>query len=193
MDKLLDRIMEYINNDQKLTNEENEIVRYGLELFLIKTVFLSFALLIGYMFRNFWECFVFTFLFSGIRSLAGGYHSSTRIRCFIMSMIMYGIVICIFKLVYAYRFITFILLALSIISIVIIWFLAPVETVNRPIEEFESKKLQKKVRIMILLESAIAIIARKINLYFIIYAAFLALIFSALLVLVGKKSAKKKV
>ncbi len=83
MDKILDKIMSFVyNNEDDMYEEKAKVIRYGLEILLIKISFFAATMIIGAIMHSFWECLVFTALFSSIRSIAGGYHADTRIQCF---------------------------------------------------------------------------------------------------------------
>lgn len=90
MDKILDKTIEFLyKNEDDMDEEKAEIIRYGIEILLIKVIFFGAAMIISLLMHSFWECLIFTVLFSGIRSYAGGYHAYTRTKCFTLSMITY--------------------------------------------------------------------------------------------------------
>lgn len=191
MDKFLNITMDFLYKNEKDMNEEKaEIIRYGLELFLLKVVFFSSTLIIGIIMDSFWEFLIFTFFFSNIRAMAGGYHAKTRIQCFIQSTLTFIITLGILKI----ETIEYLLpiLILFVFSFVIIWKLSPVDTENKRLDEDERIVFRKKARVTLIIESVIAGGAYSINFYRISISAMLATIITALLMLVEIFISKRK-
>ena len=138
MDKLLDATMNFLyRNEENMDEEQAEIVRYGLELFYLKAFFFLATIAIGILMGSFWESLIFTALLSGIRTMAGGFHANTRMQCFIMSMLTFVCVLMILKIVAVYNVILIPLIVLAVISSIVIWKFAPIDTENKPLEDDE--------------------------------------------------------
>lgn len=193
MDKILNKIMRFISeNDDNMDEEESEVIRYGLEILLIKISFFTAALIIGAIMQSFLECLIFITLFSLIRTTAGGYHAETRMQCFISSMSIFAVSLGIIKLVSTYGYILIPLSILSVLSILIIWRLAPVDTENKRLDATEKQKFQKRTRVIILIEILIAVTTYLMNIESVAAAAMLALIITSVLVLTGLLKNKKE-
>ena len=182
MDKLLDVTMNFLyRNEEGMNAEQAEIVRYGLELLFLKASFFAATMIIGILMRSFWECLVFTLLLSGIRTTAGGFHASTRMKCFIMSMLTFTIVLIILKMVDIYNIILLPLTILALLSAMIIWKFSPIDTENKPLEEGEYAIFRKKARTMLFFEIGVAITAYLLGLLGVACSVLLALIITGLL------------
>ena len=192
MDILLDKAMRIIANNKNLNEDEQEIVRYGLELFLIKTLLSFFALLIGIILHSVVEYLVYTVLFSMIRTSAGGYHSNTRIQCFIMSMLMFGIVFVLIKIAVQFSLVMHIIIILSMISFCIILITAPVDTANRPIGDEERIHFKNKTKVILLFDVFVSVIAYLFKYPQICCSVLLTLIIECILLILGGLSNKKK-
>lgn len=120
---------------QGCTTEENrELVIYGLRQGIHSLLNMVTCLLMGAGFGVLLECMVFFVLFSVLRLYTGGYHANTALRCYSTSVLVYAAVfwtVATIRLPYLYIF-----LCGGIVSLMI-WFMAPVMAVNKPLEEME--------------------------------------------------------
>lgn len=183
MEKLLNITMDFLyKNEDGMDEEKAEIIKYGLELLFLKITFFVATMIIGALMHSFWECLIFTALFSGIRSLAGGYHASTRVQCFVQSMLIFAAVLGVLKLVKTYAVILVPLAVLALISAAVIFRFAPVDTENKRLDEDEISIFRKKSRIAMLIEIAVAVIAYFIGFQSISCSVMLALIVTAILI-----------
>lgn len=182
MDKLLDATMNFLyRNEGKMDEEQAEIVRYGLELFFLKVSFFAATMVIGFLMGSFWECLIFNVLLSGIRTMAGGFHANTRIQCFVMSMLTFIIVLIILKIVAIHSMLLLPLMLLAMLSAIVIWKFAPIDTENKPIEDDEYVVFRKKARAMLLIEIGLAVAAYFIGFESVSCSVLLALITTGLL------------
>ncbi len=192
MDKVINKLMDFLYKGQENMSEERyEIVKYGLEILLIKYLFFSAALIIGILMHSFWECLIFIIFLSTIRSKSGGYHADTRIQCFVQSMLTFVFALSILKLESIYKIIIIPLSVLAFCSSIIIWLFAPIDTKNNPLSENEKKRFGIKSKVILCLEMVIAIISYLIGFDGISCSIMLALITTSLLILMGKKKNAK--
>lgn len=183
MDMLLDKIMNFITNNRKIDDEEAEIVRYGLEMAVLKITFFAAALAVSLLMNSFWQFIIFISLFSILRSYAGGYHAKTRVRCFIQSMLL---IIAAVVTINITQKITYIIIPLSVIALAAgaaIWRLAPVDTKNKRLDFDEKVPLRKKTRITLIVEIIIGIASFILNFKIVPCAAALSIIASCVLLL----------
>lgn len=67
------------------------VYRYGLEAIYSSTLELVSILFLAVILGNFWQTVAFFLAFIPLRVYAGGYHASTRLRCFLVSLVVYGV------------------------------------------------------------------------------------------------------
>lgn len=183
MDMLLDKIMDFITHNRKIDDEEAEIVRYGLEMAVLKITFFAAALAVSLLMNSFWQFIIFISLFSVLRSYAGGYHAKTRIRCFIQSMLLIIVALMIINIT---QKITYIMIPLSLIALAagaVIWRIAPVDTKNKRLDFDEKVPLLKKTRITLAVEIIIGIVSYLLNFKMVSCAVTLSIIASCVLLL----------
>lgn len=144
--------------DAKLIREDDAaIIQYGI-YGLISTAFnIATILVIGACCNCIVESILFTVIFYFLRIYAGGYHTATPGKCYFFSVLIaffnFGII---HKLSLGFITLTLILIPASII----IFFMAPIDSNNKPLEQLEKEIYRKKTR---------RIIAISIFLYFIFF------------------------
>lgn len=185
MDAILSRITSFLANNDNFDEERLEVIRYGIEILLLKVLFFIASMLLGVLLQSFWECLLFTLSFSAIRSLAGGYHADTRMKCFIQSMCMLMAVLAISKLIQRNLFSCEIVLCLSVIAAVIIWLISPIDTENKRLTNEERKILKIKSRSVLIIETVICVSTYLLNYGKVAYSIMLALIATAVLMIIG--------
>lgn len=185
MDAILSRITSFLANNDNFDEERLEVIRYGIEILLLKVLFFIASMLLGVLLQSFWECLLFTLSFSAIRSLAGGYHADTRMKCFIQSMCMLMAVLVILKLIQRNLFSCEIVLCLSVIAAVIIWLISPIDTENKRLTNEERKILKIKSRSVLIIETVICVSTYLLNYGKVAYSIMLALIATAVLMIIG--------
>ena len=70
-----------------------EIYVYGFELLLSSLIETGAIILIGCLFGKFLETILFLLSFSSIRFFSGGYHAKSYLRCFIVTLISYFLIL----------------------------------------------------------------------------------------------------
>lgn len=183
MDIFLDKIMDFIIHNRKIDDEEAEIVRYGLEVAVLKITFFAAALVVSLLMNSFWQFIIFISLFSLLRSYAGGYHAQTRIRCFVQSMLLIIVAIMIINISQKN---TYIIVPLSVVALaasIIIWQIAPVDSKNKRLDFDEKAIMRRKTRITLMVEIIIGIASYFFNFKTISCAVTLSIIASCVLLL----------
>ena len=156
-------ITEYIVKNLKqngvLEEKDETIVQYGLNGLLSTLFSIVTIILIGLYFNCLTESIIFTVTFFFLRIYAGGYHASTPLKCYGMSIV---ISIAIFYLIHNVKLEAWIITHIFIFSSIIVLLLSPVDTANKPLdkEEFKTYKLKtfKIIGIYILIYSISLII-----------------------------------
>lgn len=121
-----------------------EVYIYGIEICLSSLIGIIAILIISFMIGRFFEGILYIITLFIIRSCTGGYHAQTYFKCNLIYIFSY---LCTIKF---YNFISkqylifnnYFCLIIMIISIIIIWLYAPVENVNKKINEKSKKSLK---------------------------------------------------
>lgn len=140
--KFLDSSMELIKKNKEYSQEEIDIMRYGLETLYLTITKMVVIFLTSYLLGIFKETILLLITYNIIRSQSFGIHASKSIYCLISSLIMFigGALIC------KYCVLPFELtLVLSIICNICLLFYAPADTHKRPLVNVKKRKRFKFV------------------------------------------------
>lgn len=168
-----------------ITEDERELYIYGFFMLLSYIMYFVLACIFGILFKCFIESIIFYIAFQFIRRYAGGYHAATETRCEILSILTIIASIGIIKLSKIYDFKTT-LLIITLISVVIIFILCPLDTPEKPLTEKEFKYF-RKISWIILLVISIAIIVSYFFKFDLLFApCCISLILESILIIAGK-------
>jgi Membrane protein putatively involved in post-translational modification of the autoinducing quorum-sensing peptide len=173
-----------------ITQDDIEIYRFGIETALFKLIHYITLLLVGLFFGMVLQAIIFTLSFSIIREYAGGYHAKSRFRCYSISVFMITSVLLISKLCPT-QIMFWISISTCIPSFMTIFFLAPVENINKPLDNLEIEHYKKLTRIILLVEEMIALAFLFVNIQ-IFTIVNISLIYVSILLLFGKIQNNKK-
>ena len=190
MDKILDAIMKKLINSGYVKEDDTEIVRYGLEIIIMKTIITSLALLIAAIMKSFIAIIIFLTFFILLRSNCGGYHSNSRICCFILSIAMLIAVIVIPKLLHSTSRL-YVSALFSGTGAIIITIFAPTETPTKPFDDIERKVFRRRSLIATAFAIAIAAVTAVFRLYTPLLSVSSAIFITAVLLIAGRISNRK--
>lgn len=183
LNKLSERLL-WLFLDMRIISEDNkEIYLYGIRQALRSLVNLLTTVIIGGLFGMIWESLLFMFLYIPLRSYAGGYHARTPIKCFFFSIVMMSIVLWVIGY---WEYLKLICACQSIVALILIFFLAPIEDVNKPLDEIEIDVYRRRARRIALLECSGSLIANYFEIEIITRSVTVVLCMSAIMLLMGK-------
>ena len=141
---------------QKIVEKPKEaIYTYGMELLLSDVLNALIVLLISLISHTLPAVIVFTAVFMGLRKFAGGYHANSHLSCMftlVVVMLIFSYGICNVPEKYAWV----VSMGFVVISIPVVFNIAPVPHPNKPVSDEKKTKLKKHSRILILLLSMLA-------------------------------------
>lgn len=144
--KTADNIVKWMLNNRIIEENKAVICRWGIS-HILDTVFnIATFLIIGILFKMPIETIVFTLGYIPLRIYAGGYHAKTPFRCWCLSNIILAVSLVIVQNAKK-CFIAFIVL--SLIAVVELIILMPVEDIHKPLDQ-NDKKIYKKRGVAIL-------------------------------------------
>lgn len=138
--KIADNIVKWMLNNQII--EENRVVicKWGISHILDTTFNIITFLIIGILFKMSFETIIFTIGYIPLRIYAGGYHAKTPFRCWCLSNIILAVSLVVVQnaekcyIVFG---------VLSLIAVVILIILMPVEDLHKPLDQNDRKKYKK--------------------------------------------------
>ena len=190
MNKLLDAIMSKLLQRGFVTDENAEIVRYGLELIIMKTIITSAMIVIAIALGSVPEVLVFIAVYAVLRNSCGGYHSRSRIACFFSSLIILTAVIAAVKLIHC-REDLFCTAAFLCTGLALIIALAPVDTKTKPFDSVERVVFRKRSLITAFIVLFISASLAFFGLHKLALSASCAILITGIMLAAGRLTNKK--
>lgn len=144
-----------------IEEKERDVYTYGSELLVSETISMLLVLSIGLYVGKILETVIYLFTYIVIRVYAGGYHASSHRKCITIFSICYGGVLCTIEMLYHFKSLD-ILCIVTFVAIIIIFLLAPVEDIRKPLSREEVYIYRKETRKRVLLLGIFAIILIRI-------------------------------
>lgn len=116
---------------------------------LVNTIVL---MIMGIYMQMLFETVIFVISFKAFRKYAGGYHSKTRLGCFALTNAVVLVVLSVMKYL---RVNISSYLGLYLMSVLIIFMFAPVETENKKLDSIERVIYRKRAIIVLIVQSII--------------------------------------
>ena len=184
MEKIINKIL-LIMKSSGLIETDDEIIRYGLEIVIMRGVFLILILVIGALMNCLIESIIFTVSYSVLRMYAGGCHAESRSKCFINSVLTLIIALIGIKAAEAYGFAAAALGVLSVTAVIYIFIAAPIDTENKRLDKDEVYHYGKRSRVFLIILSLFAGIMLVLRLNSVAYSVMMGMVIEAVLMLIG--------
>lgn len=157
MDKVASKITEHLLLMDVIDQKDAAIYCYGLEVLLLSLLEIISILCLALLVGNFFETLFYFAAFIPLRLFAGGYHASTRLRCYLLSLFVYGIFTWLLTVFPSEHRLLFSVVVAGF-SVVVIFLFAPVIHPNRYCEGSESKFLKKTSWKIVLMEMILILV-----------------------------------
>jgi len=131
-----------------ICSEDKDLYVYGLRqgAQILLNIFTTIAT--GLVFGMLWQSLVFMLAYIPLRTYAGGYHAKTQLRCYLSSTAaMIGVLLLVKLVLWTMP----VCLTVAAVAGVIIFFLAPVEDSNKPLDQAEVVIYKKRARYILTL------------------------------------------
>lgn len=160
MENWVNHLVENMIKEQIIKETEKENYIYTITCLTESVVVIGSILLISFFLGNMISTIGFLVFFFSLRKRTGGYHAKTFFRCYLATLITYGLVVILCQRVSFYNRIHWLLLILAGMVIVIIG------SVNHPNihwEKDEFREAKKAARWLLLLELCILAFLKYLN------------------------------
>ena len=164
IEKIAESLTNYIVENKVIKKEESEIYKYGFWTGIEMLIYIVTCCCIAAQMDMFQECIVFFLAFFSLRSFVGGIHMSNYTKCFVCSCIVF---ILILLAVDNLQLTDIWAMSISIFELLLIFFMNPVENINRPVDKNEKKVFahRKKQILAIILGTVIFLFMKGYNSY----------------------------
>ena len=176
-------ITQKLLENHSIDTDQYEICRFGIQQVLTVLLNMVTIIIVGIIVGELRQAVLFMIFYFPLRSYAGGYHAKTSIRCYVYSIFLITTVLLAIKLfvftrpVYIFAFMA---------SVIIIFILAPVEDLNKKLDNIEKSVYKKRTRIVTTIEGMLFIISVFLSLDTLRDVLLCSLIMIAFLIFVGK-------
>lgn len=183
MERLSEKIIQYMIKNSILSEDDKDIYAFGLTQMIRALLTIITTIFIGFCFGKIIESIVFVVFTALIRTNSGGYHSDSPVGCYFISVI--SIIITLYlvgKQVFSVR----LMIVLLIVSFVVFIKYAPIGHFNKVLDEIEVSTYKKRllwILLTIAFVESVFVVVQKLYLF---SAGGYACIFSMLMLIVGK-------
>ena len=151
------RIADQLISMGRFMEEDRAVYQFGLEMLFLNLVNLLSAAFIGLFMGQLLECFLFLALFIPLRCHAGGYHAENPLCCYFLSNAVIVFVLLLLRtppvMMERGAGVAFLTLSAGMAAI-----LAPVENLNKPLDEVEKRVYGFRTRIVLIIEVLIGLV-----------------------------------
>lgn len=183
MERLLEKIIQYMIKNSILSEDDKEIYLFGLIQMIRVLITIITTIFIGFCFGKVIESVVFVAFTALIRTNSGGYHSDNPVGCYLISIVSISITLyLVVKQVCNIR----LMIVLMIFSAMVFIKYAPVGHINKVLDEVELSTYKRRLLYILLIIVFIEIIFMMIQKLYLFSAGVYACTFSMLMLIVGK-------
>ena len=167
-----------------IETDEMEAYTYGLELLIPKIILYAAILVVSLITDTFFASVTFVVLLMCLRRYAGGFHCKTAETCLLFSFFIFLLALLGYE--FAQNIPTIACGTSSIVSAVIVLIFAPVEDVNRPLDESEKVQYRQKALIALTAILVVEMIALLLSVDTVSYLSACSLTANAVLILLSQ-------
>lgn len=136
---MISKISTLISNQlvkHKIIYEDaQDVYKYGVEITISSLIGFIIVVLVGIIFKALLQAMIFYVIFVALRSMTGGFHATTYLRCNIIFSLVSMFTILFSKAASEIQLSVEIITLFFLPAVAIFLWLAPVENHNKPIEE----------------------------------------------------------
>ena len=183
--KVVNRFVEWQGQKGILQEGQRASYEYAYEVLVCKIVNLLIAVLIAWAFHAWVTVAVLLAVYIPMRIYAGGYHAKSNLGCMAMSALIISM-ICYAVKYFPAESILYFSVPAWLSSAVLLWILAPVEAVNKPLDPIEVKHYRLRARALFIVGSCIGMLAYSYGWVRVSFTIWLAYFFMVMMLIVGK-------
>lgn len=180
---LLDKYTDKLIVTETIRPDERELYIYGLRQGLLIIANILTIIAIGFLYKMVWQCTLFMVVYFPLRSFAGGYHAKTPLRCYSFSIVL--IISVLSSIKYIPR-IDYDAIGLALFAGITIYALAPVEDINKPLNQREISVYKKWTRVIFSVELCAMLLVMTLGLSEISLCISVSMFASSIMLILGK-------
>lgn len=163
--------------------EDKEVYEFGVFQTIVLTINIISTIIIAISMKMEIECLIFSICYISLRTYAGGYHCNSLTNCYLSSNLLTISVLTLLKKTYN---LTIVIGIVLIVAILIIYYLAPIESTNNALTDQDQKNYRCKVLKIMTLQLLVLSICALSRIYTIPLIIAYAIIAISIMLLLGK-------
>lgn len=183
MKKISKSLTDYVISKKIVEEEDRGIYEYGFTVVLELGLFMGLCVLLMVYFHMYFEGVLFFLIFIPLRSYAGGLHLQSYYACLILSVLTFGGIIAVGRMV---QLPVILAAVLSLLVLIGIYALYPVESINREVEQEENIYFCRKLKVFLMADAVLVIIFYVLGEYRALWIVALTLMMVFVTMLLGK-------
>ncbi len=152
--KMLDSITDRVVSSGALSPEQATVFAYGLDSALSSVMSYGALLCIGLLMGQWSAILLWLLSYTLLRQRAGGYHATTRLRCFLMSQLLGIAMLLLVRVLPLWS-----CWLLAVPSVAAVWWLAPIQHPNHLLNTKRRAKQHLLARIIVCVEFMLVVCA----------------------------------
>lgn len=144
LNSLIQKSTDYLISRNIIDADDRDIYEYGFHSLYSNVIIFSFIGLISIAIHQFPQTVIYHIAFILMRNNAGGYHAKTQMRCFFISIAIWGLSLWIISNISSPT----LTICLTLFSTVLIWIKAPIEHENNPMNEKKQHRMAIRSRVI---------------------------------------------
>jgi len=181
MDILIQHILFKMRTKDLISGEDEDVYRFGLECLLLKMIHYLSYIFIGFALHMMFPMIVSVIILIVLKSKTGGYHAKTRLGCYFFSCLIVFLIYLLNEVVFP----IWLLVPAVLFANIVIWSFAPIENVNRELDQSEKKDFRRQALLLLCFVDT-AIVVTTIGNYVMSQWLLNGLLMEAGLIILGK-------
>ena len=181
--RLSNKITKKLVDINVIEEADSELYEYGFWQGGVLIFNFLTVVLLGILFNMLLESIIFLIFYGVLRTIAGGYHARTQHVCYILSVLLMIVVLTILK---TFPWNIILCCVLTVLSILVIFILAPVQDENKLLDETEKRFFKKLSRVISLLYGFIIFLLFLFNKNELAYCVVISLFTLTIMLVLGK-------
>lgn len=157
MKKLSDNLSAVLVQSDIIPADKEKQCQYGLELMLSSVLEILFVIVLSAFCGNFAQTLIFFASFIPLRIYAGGYHADTRLRCFLILVVIYILFTVLLKILPADTY-QYIIYGATVFTVIVVLSMAPLVHNRKNMNDKEIKSFRKIALSICFFETALTVI-----------------------------------
>lgn len=146
MDKYYKKLSSFLIRNHDIDEDDEELYEYAAKVAFQGVTNIVITILIGIVFGMLPECLCFISVFFVLRKFTGGLHAEKYLHCLISSMVIIVVTLLAIRILERDSF-QIIFFCLTVISVILIFILSPIENENKPLS-LNEKKVYKIISVI---------------------------------------------